>query len=148
MRINLEPVQINQISKILSLIKQYYEYDGLKYVPSTARKAITELLNHKELGEVWWVELDGETVGYVILAYCFCVELKGKIAIVDELYLIDAARGQGLGLKILSNLKKFCRKQKIKFMRLEVEYSNQRAKNVYEKFGFRAHERFLMSHGI
>ena len=126
-------------------MKAYYLFDHLTFVETPARQALEEILGDEKLGKAWFITADGITAGYVILAYGTCVEFHGKTAVIDELFLNEGFRGQGVGPKILLLLEEFCRTQGVKVMRLEVEHSNERAKKVYEKAGFQIHERHLMS---
>ena len=43
-------------------------------------------------------------------------------------------------------LEDLCRERGVKAVRLEVEHANVRARRVYEKAGYVAHERHLMTH--
>ncbi len=72
-----------------------------------------------------------------------CVGYMGVWRIFDEAHVTNLAVHpdyQGLGLAhllILSSLDE-CYKDKIKYMTLEVRVTNERAKKVYESFGFKS----------
>lgn len=72
-----------------------------------------------------------------------CVGYMGVWRIFDEAHVTNLAvhpdfQGRGLAhFLILSSLKE-CYEDKIKYMTLEVRKSNERAKKVYESFGFKS----------
>lgn len=72
-----------------------------------------------------------------------CVGYMGVWRIIDEAHVTNLAvhpdfQGKGLAhFLILSSLKQ-CYEDKIKYMTLEVRKSNERAKHVYEAFGFKS----------
>ena len=72
-----------------------------------------------------------------------CVGYMGVWRIIDEAHVTNLAvhpdfQGNCLAhFLILSSLKE-CYEDKIKYMTLEVRKSNERAKHIYEKFGFKS----------
>jgi ribosomal protein S18 acetylase RimI-like enzyme len=71
----------------------------------------------------------------------FSVEFGERDAFVDELYVADAARGHGLGSAALQVAEEACREAGIHALHLEVEHANPRARALYERHGYIAHER-------
>lgn len=130
----------------LSLMREYYAFDHLLFDEVGARAALLELLAEPALGEVWlFEEPHGRALGYVVLLCSFCLEFHGRTLIVDELFLRPEARGRGLGGRALALAETVARARGVKALRLEVERSNQHARAVYERAGFVAHERDLMT---
>ena len=72
-----------------------------------------------------------------------CIGYMGMWRIFDEAHVTNLAvhpeyQGRGIAhLLILASLEQ-CYKDKIKYMTLEVRKSNERAKHVYESFGFKS----------
>lgn len=97
------------------------------------------------LVRVWVIELDGAPVGYLALSLGFSIEVGGRDALIDELYLEEAARGRGVGRRALAFAEQECRKLGVRRICLEVERHNQDARRIYERAGFRDHDRSLLS---
>ena len=90
-------------------------------------------------------ELDNQCASYltVVSPENKCVGYMGVWRIFDEAHVTNLAvhpdyQGRGLAhLLILSSLDE-CYKDKIKYMTLEVRVTNERAKKVYDSFGFKS----------
>ena len=72
-------------------------------------------------------------------------EFHGRGAWVDELYVREAWRGQGLGRASLAFAEELGRRAGIKALRLEVDRGNARAQRLYRAAGFQDHDRFLLT---
>lgn len=79
-------------------------------------------------------EGDGKIKGYAMIAKSFSTEF-GKLCIwIEDLYIKDGCRGQGIGSLFLEFVEK---KHPEAIFRLEVEQENEKAVSVYEKHGYR-----------
>lgn len=78
-------------------------------------------------------EKDGRIIGYGMLAKSFSTEFGKKCIWIEDLFVLEAYRGLGVG----SNFFKFIEEEySDAIFRLEVEKENERAISVYEKNGF------------
>ncbi|MGA1263997.1 MAG: GNAT family N-acetyltransferase [Prochlorothrix sp.] len=84
------------------------------------------------------------TIGYCILTFGYSLELHGRTALIDELYLPPALRGQGLGTQILQRVIQVCQEQGMRMLELEVRPDNPKARGLYERLGFRKHSRDIL----
>jgi ribosomal protein S18 acetylase RimI-like enzyme len=122
------------------------EFDGTEADPVRARAGLKLLLDHEEWGSVWLICADGAAVGYMVLTWGFSVEFGGRDAFVDELYIEEEYRGQGVGRQTLAFAAEVCRARDIQALHLEVDRANVNAQTVYERVGFEKRENyFLMS---
>lgn len=76
---------------------------------------------------------DGEVVGYAMIAKSFSTEFGRPCVWIEDLYLLSAYRGQGVGSRFFAFLED---KYPACLLRLEVEEENRRAVHVYQKNGF------------
>ena len=76
----------------------------------------------------------GVIVGYSMLAKSFSVEFGKPCVWIEDLYLVENARGRGLGTAFLRFVSD---KYPHAVQRLEVEEDNHRAVETYQKNGFR-----------
>ncbi len=72
-----------------------------------------------------------------------CAGYLGLWKIIDEGHITNFAvnpgfQGQGIGHFLIVNAIEKCYIEKIKYITLEVRVSNERAKKLYEKFGFKS----------
>ena len=82
------------------------------------------------------MEYEGEIAGYVQLSYTYSNEVGGICCWVEELYIREAFRGKGLGSELLTFLDDTYG-DKVKRFRLEVTAENERAANLYRRFGYK-----------
>lgn len=75
-----------------------------------------------------------EIQGYAMIAKSFSTEFGKPCIWIEDLYIKDNYRGQGLGSSFFDFITK---KYTDCIFRLEVEEENERAINVYKKCGFR-----------
>lgn len=132
------------LAEVLAMMQAYYTFDGLEYTPEV-EAAVASLIAQPEHGKVWLLEYQGHKIGYAVVTYWYSLEFRGKAAFLDEIYLQQDYREQGLGSQVIQSVAEACRSQGIRSLRLEVEHENQRAFHVYQKNGFFAHPRHLMT---
>lgn len=148
---------------VLALMREFYVIEHLALDEPQARAAVEELLGHRTLGAIFLIESDEDTIveeagppagsdvtggsllGYGVVTFSFSLEFHGRFALLDELYLREAARGRGLGKASLAFVEEFCRHEGIRTLRLEVSHENARARAVYERAGYVTHNRDLLT---
>jgi ribosomal protein S18 acetylase RimI-like enzyme len=91
------------------------------------------------------MENDSVPVGYIAVSYTFSLEYFGRTAFIEDLYIKPEHRKQGLGRQALEVAEAECRKRGVLALHLEVEERNNPANTLYERFGFRAPDRKLLS---
>ncbi len=108
--------------------------------------AITPLLGDNTFGRIWLISKSDRIVGYIALCFGYSIEFGGRDAFVDEFFIDETARGQGIGKEVLEAVKIEAQKLGVVALHLEVACTNTRAKKLYSSCGFDARENFnLMS---
>lgn len=137
---------LETIPDLLRLMQEYYVYDHLDFDEEVALSALRELLSNKALGRIWVIRQDSVPIGYVVLTFGYSLEFGGRDAFLDELYIQESFRGQGIGAKALALVEAAARSTGIRALHLEVERENRRAQRFYLSRGFDDREHFrLMS---
>lgn len=75
----------------------------------------------------------GDLQGYAMVAKSFSTEFGKRCIWIEDIYLREEARGQGLGTAFLTYI---AEKYAGCLLRLEAEEENERAVQVYKKCGF------------
>lgn len=130
---------------LLRLVQRYYAFDQISFDAKAVRSGIRILLKSPSAVRAFLVLHGSKPVGYAILTYSFDLEFGGPVGIVTDLYLEGLYRGAGIGRKTMQFLERVCRKEGVKALELLVERKNTRAFFFYERRGFRAYDRILMS---
>jgi ribosomal protein S18 acetylase RimI-like enzyme len=103
---------------------------------ATAAAAMSALIADPALGRAWVVHAAGGAVGYAVLTFVHSIEFGGRCGFVDELYVEDAARGQGVGRRALDLVAAEAQSLTVRVLLLEVSPENERAARLYERAGF------------
>jgi GNAT superfamily N-acetyltransferase len=102
-------------------------------------------VDSRDLGVAFVAEEDGQVVGYLALIWGFTLELGGRDAFVDELYVVPDRRGRGIGSALIEAAEAACLRVGAKALHLAVERSNAGAHRLYRRLGFTGHEKLLLT---
>jgi len=143
----LEIADQSHLGVLLPLVRAYHEFEHVVMSDGERKAAIEPLLQAgSSLGRIWLIRWRGDVVGYGALCFGYSIEFRGRDAFIDELFIVEPARGHGLGTRVLGLMKSEAAELGIVALHLEVARSNTKARQFYEKQGFCARERyFLMS---
>lgn len=133
---------------LLELMRDFYAEEHLVFNEPVAQRALAELLAHPDLGSIQLFKSTSSVIGYAVITFGFSLEFHGRLALLDEFYLVPAQRGHGLGRSGLELIKAWVRTTTVTTLRLEVSRTNARARALYEKTGFRDEQRDLLTHWL
>jgi GNAT superfamily N-acetyltransferase len=136
---------LTNLAIFLPLMRAFYAEDRHPFDEGRARSALAGLLEDSRWGLAWLIDVDGALAGYVVLTFGYSLEFGGRDATLDELYLREAYRGQGIGRQVLEHVIDVCREHGIHALHLEVEVHNRRAHGVYRAMGFAEDDSTLMT---
>lgn len=136
------------VEQVLPMVEEFHALDGHPFDRSVVRKALEELVGNPELGRVWLIQDGAATVGYIVLGFGYSLEFHGRDAFIDELFLVESYRGRGWGRMALEFAEREAASLGVRALHLEVTRANHRAREVYTSYGFRDHERTLMTKWI
>jgi ribosomal protein S18 acetylase RimI-like enzyme len=137
--------RVEDESTVVALMRDFYAEEHLVFDELIAPRAVHELLAEPSLGSILLLEHDGAVVGYLIITFGFSLEFHGRYALLDELYLVPAARGRGWGKHALELAADTARQAGVSALRLEVNHANTRARATYLKTGFQDNRRDLFT---
>ena len=138
----------SDIETLVEFIREFYEFEHLKFDESIVRTALAKILDDDSLGRVWLIQHGDEAIGYVVLTFGYSLEFRGRDAFIDELYIRESYRGQGVGMSVIQFIESVSPSLGIQALHLEVERKNTAAQNLYRKVGFKDHNRYLMTKWI
>jgi ribosomal protein S18 acetylase RimI-like enzyme len=126
---------------LVGLMRQLYEEDPAERpVPAeNFSRTLRELETRPEKGTVLVIDRDGQIVGYAILINFWSNECGGNVVVIDELYVAQSCRGQGIGADFVRHLIDN-EWNNAGAVRLEVTPANARARRLYERLGFSSHK--------
>ncbi|KAA5541153.1 GNAT family N-acetyltransferase [Adhaeribacter rhizoryzae] len=147
MNVHYEIATPAHLSALLDLQEAFYAIDHYPFNHPKAEGVMRHFLQTPALGIIWVIKPapEAEAIGYLAFTFCYSFEFGGKIAFLDEFYLKENFRGRGLGTQILSYALEQAKALGLQVLHLEAERHNQAGKALYHKFGFRDHDRHLMT---
>lgn len=135
MKFHLQQLGSEHHLKAKEWVKAYYDLDGLSFEPKVER-AIETLLKSPHLGRFWEVVTESGPVGYIVLTFGFDHEFGGLMGLVTDFYLVESARGSGLGSAVLTEVVETACQSGCLHLELAVLDHNDRAAQFYQRLGF------------
>ena len=145
MRPELRLASAADAAVLLELVCAFHAEEGYPLDEGAARRALGDLLTDASLGRAWIAWEAGEAQGYVVLAFGFSIEFRGRDALIDELYVRPAARGRGIARALLDEVETACADLGRHAIHLEVEGDKSVAEALYRRRGFTGTARRLLS---
>lgn len=132
-------------SSLCSMITKLYLEDpeGEPMSQEKIEHTIKQAEKYPERLQIYMMEdHDGEIIGYSIIQLIWSNEWGGITANIDEMYIVESARGQGAGTAFIKAVPELI--PEVNRVTLEVTPSNKMALELYEKLGFRLAENKCM----
>jgi len=120
--------------RALPLIEAQYREHRIEMGGARLRRALRLLLAGRG---IVLVALDPDPVGVAVLSTTITIEHGGRVAWLDELYVVPDRRGRGLGRTLLLKALSAARKAGCAAVELEVVRGHDRAARLYLREGFR-----------
>jgi GNAT superfamily N-acetyltransferase len=81
--------------------------------------------------------LAGEpAVGVALLTFRPSLWYEGSVAVLDELYVVPARRGRGIGTGLLKAAEATCRHRVVDLLEINVDGEDEDARRFYERHGY------------
>jgi GNAT superfamily N-acetyltransferase len=148
MTINYRVAEIADITLLLELVKEFHKNEQLAFDEKVDRDVLANFIADPSLGQAWMIQQEDEAIGYIILTLGYSLEYRGRDAFIDEFYLRQKYRGQGIGTQTLAFAEDTCRVLGVQALHLEVDFENPDAQRLYHRVGYQRHQRFLMTKNL
>lgn len=103
--------------------------------PEHAARTFDALMDHTPYVDAFLAEEEGTPMGFALLAITWSNEAGGLTVWVEELLVLEGARGKGVGRALMDTVQKAY--PKASRFRLEVTQNNARAIQLYETIGYK-----------
>ncbi|MGI3185766.1 GNAT family N-acetyltransferase [Nioella aestuarii] len=133
----LRPATPEDLPRLLPLVASYHAHEGITSRPDQAlADTLLGLLAHPDRGRIWLIEQDGQPAGYLAIAFGYSIELGGREAAIDEIFVTPDHRGKGLGAKALTSFLDWAKHEHLVAIHLDVAPDNDGARRLYARLGF------------
>ena len=135
--LTIRPIQKSDKEIYLTMAREFYATDAvlLHVGDENLLSTFDELMRSDDYAVAYVFELDGEVVGYSLLAKTYSQEAGGKVLWIEEIYVRKEFRSRGIGRAFFEHLLKN-KPVDVKRLRLEVERENEGAVKLYKSYGF------------
>ena len=98
MSISFKKAELSDLPVLMRFMQEFHEFDHTEpFDDVPAKKAMVKVISDERIGLVWLIKSSGENVGYIVLTLHYRLESRGTCANLDELFINEANRGQGIG---------------------------------------------------
>ena len=130
------------LGELLPMVARYHETERIASSPEERTRALRTLLHDPKAGLVWLIRVGEIPVGYIAVCFCYSIEFGGYDSFIDEFFIEEGHRGQGIGTRSLEHIVPELQRQGIRAVSLEVGNSNEPAKQLYLRCGFEPRDRY------
>jgi ribosomal protein S18 acetylase RimI-like enzyme len=113
-------------------VRDYYDRPGPS--PDRVRVLLGTLLFEKE-GVVLVAEQGTRIVGFAALYFSFSTELADKIAILNDIHVVEEVRGAGAGSVLFDACRSLAKENGFAYLTWQVTRDNQQAQRFFERMG-------------
>ena len=114
---------------LVEMMRDFNAHERIAFDEPEVRAALAQLFADDSYGLACLSLLDEEIAGYVVIAFGFSIEFRGR----------------GLGAVAIRFAEGLCRARGVRALHLEVERQNTGAQSVYRRAGFVDHDRYLLT---
>ena len=87
--------EVSDSSALTELVERYWEFERIQGFDATRITALlTDLSRSPDCGQIWIADIEGRSVGYLLVVYLFSLERGGMMAEIDEFYVTPAQRSK------------------------------------------------------
>lgn len=134
--------------QLLDLLAAYSVEVGTNLDQEHLSSAMVPLIKRPELGDLLVAQQGDDLIGYVVITWGWGIESGGAEALVDEMYVVDAYRNQGVGTLLMTAALERAKEQEVKVVFLETESDNPESRALYDRLGFEIESSIWMSRRI
>ena len=122
----------------VEMFAEFYQTDAVcQPIPlAHIENSVALALQKNPLLEILICEISGKYAGFCAISFTHSTEAGGMVALIEEIYLRQEFRGNGLGLRFFEFIKQTY-SQKVKRFRLEVAPNNAAAIKFYHQLDFK-----------
>jgi GNAT superfamily N-acetyltransferase len=104
----IEPVSPSNLNEVLPLIRLYQEFYQVKNICDDKNKHFFAQFGEKNASGCQFLFRKGEEVlGFATVYFTFTSTIAAKIAVLNDLYTVPSARGQGVATKLIEHCHQF-----------------------------------------
>lgn len=132
----IAPIAAGQMDALLPLIAAYQRFYEVEDVDDERNRAFfSTFLDPSERGSLLGAWRDGELLGYACLYWSFTSLIPAETVLMNDLYVVPEARGQGVGHALIEASAAVARERGVARLTWMTAQDNKRAQRLYDSTG-------------
>lgn len=140
---NVRFANSNDKANVLKLLDEFSSMLVASDIPSKVGGAMFDEIITREDTKVFVVEANGQILGVATFYLLPNIRHGRKRGHIEDFFITSSARKKGVGTYLLSSIKKYCRKNNIRVIKLDSGIELKQAHSFYEKNGGKTTEIFF-----
>lgn len=133
----IEPATIEDVPALSELLALLFAQEAeFKPDPEAHCRGLTQIINTPHLGLIYVARQHGMIVGTVNLLFTISTALGERVALLEDLVVLPASRGNGIGSALLAHASAVARQHSCARVTLITDADNFAAQELYKKHGF------------
>ena len=135
MRSKIRSLKREDMAQLIELIGYHAEYERSPFDPVGKLTILAHDIFEKEKLQCLVVEVDDLLLGYATYTIQYSTWEAAEYLYMDCLFLLESARGEGLGLRLMQELKSIALAKSMKIIQWQTPNFNKGAIRFYKRLG-------------
>lgn len=127
---------MNELEELTVLFDEYRQFYGIESDVSSA-KAFLQLRMALKESIIFVIVENGNTIGFAQLYPTFSSIALQRAYILNDIYVKEDARGQGVGKALMEKVFQYCEQQYARYVTLQTATDNVHARKLYENLNMK-----------
>jgi GNAT superfamily N-acetyltransferase len=136
MKPSIRRATVADLETLLELMVAFNAFEHIPWTKDAGREPLCTLLADVSLGIVGIVTEEESALGYFVVTWNYDLEWNGRDAFLTELFVVEAARGRGIGRIALEAAESMAVQYGAHALHLMVRHENERAHTMYLRAGY------------
>lgn len=135
--ISFETAGIADLPALSALLNLLFSQEK-EFTPDTAaqQRGLAAILQQPDTGQILVARCEGNVIAMVSLLFTISTALGGRVALLEDMVVSPAYRGQRIGSQLLAYALAFARTQQVLRITLLTDPDNLAAQHFYQQHGF------------
>jgi len=145
----IQPAFLTDVAELAGLFDAYRVFYGADSAPATTEAFVSGLISHGRTHFFLAREAEGlPSLGFVHLMPSISTVAMRPIWLLEDLFVIPAARSKGVATALMSHAESFARETGAERLTLATAHDNHRAQSLYNRLGYVREDHFWYFHRV
>lgn len=131
----IRPAKLEDLPLLRPLWASYQIFYKVKDIDrSKNEEFISRIILDASAGSIHVYEKDSDLLGFYTLYFTYASTVSDRVAVLNDLFVLDEYRGRGFGKELLDHALSFTKEHNIPYLRWLTQTSNTNAQQLYQKY--------------